>query len=102
MTDVDGTYDCQSKTPMGDQQSVLVLTSEGGRPSATITFMGEQLTLQDLAVDQRGMTWRMTINQPFVIPLDGRATFAGDQLQGTIDAGPFGIFPVSGRKRGQA
>ena len=97
---VAGTYDCVTKTPMGDQKSKFTVNVEGD------TFTGQQagalgsMDVVDGKVDGKTLTWKMNMTVPMPMTLTGEATVEGDTITGTVDAGAFGKMPMSGTRAG--
>jgi hypothetical protein len=99
MANVDGEWNCVTKTPMGDQQSVFTVKSNGG------TFTGSNigplgsLDIIDGKVDGDTLSWKMAIKTPFPMTVDGRATVSGDSIEGGVTAGAFGTMPMTGTRK---
>ena len=97
---VAGTYDCVTKTPMGDQKSKFTVTVDGD------TFTGQQagamgsMDVVDGKIDGNTLTWTMNMTVPMPMKLEGSATIDGDALTGTINAGAFGAMPMTGVRAG--
>ena len=97
---VAGTYDCVTKTPMGDQKSKFTVTVDGD------TFTGQQagamgsMDVVDGKVDGNTLTWTMNMTVPMPMKLEATATIDGDTLTGTINAGAFGAMPMTGVRAG--
>ena len=97
---VAGTYDCVTKTPMGDQKSKFTVNVDGD------TFTGQQagamgsMDVVDGKVDGNTLTWTMNMTVPMPMKLTGEATVEGDAITGTVDAGAFGKMPLSGTRAG--
>ena len=97
---VAGTYDCVTKTPMGDQKSKFTVTVDGD------TFTGQQagamgsMDVVDGKIDGNTLTWKMNMTVPMPMTLTGEATVEGDAITGTVDAGAFGKMPLSGVRAG--
>ena len=95
---VSGTYDCVTKTPMGDQKSKFTVNADGD------TFTGPQagamgsMDVVDGKVDGNKLTWKMNMTVPMPMTLTGEATVDGDNIAGTIDAGAFGKMPITGTR----
>ncbi|QGN55318.1 hypothetical protein [Novosphingobium sp. Gsoil 351] len=95
---VAGTYDCVTKTPMGDQKSKFTVNVDGD------TFTGQQagamgsMDVVDGKVDGNTLTWTMNMTVPMPMKLTGEATVEGDTITGTVDAGAFGKMPMSGTR----
>jgi hypothetical protein len=99
MTTVAGHYDCVTKTPMGDQKSVLTITVDGD--SWTGSNAGPQGTLEckNGKVDGNTITWTMDMIVPMPMTLEGSATIDGDTITGAVKAGAFGSFPLTGTRQ---
>jgi hypothetical protein len=97
---VAGTYDCVTKTPMGDQKSKFTVNVDGD------TFSGQQagamgsMDVVDGKVDGNKLTWTMNMTVPMPMKLTGEAEVEGDTITGTVDAGAFGKMPMSGTRAG--
>ena len=95
---VAGTYDCVTKTPMGDQKSKLTVNVQGD------TFTGQQagamgsMDVVDGKVDGNKLTWKMNMTVPMPMTLTAEATVDGDTITGTVDAGAFGKMPMTGTR----
>lgn len=97
MAGVDGTFDVTVKSPLGDQKSTLTVKSEGN------TFTGTNsggMGSSDISgeVDGDTLTWKQQMTVPMPMTLDMKATVAGDTITGTVGAGAFGSFPLSGTR----
>ena len=97
---VDGSYDCVTKSPMGDQKSVFTVTSDGA------TFTGQNagamgsLDVENGKVDGNKLTWTMAMKVPMPMTLEAEAVIDGDTLTGTIKAGAFGSMAMTGTRQG--
>ena len=97
---LDGSYDCLTKTPMGDQKSVFTVKTDGESfTGSNVGAMGS-LDVVDGKVDGNTLTWKMNMVVPMPMTLDCTATIDGDALTGTINAGAFGQMPMTGTKQG--
>ena len=99
MAGVDGTWDTVVKSPLGDQKATLTVKSDGG------TFTGVNAGAMGSAdisgtVDGNTLHWTMSITVPMPMTLDCTATIDGDTLTGSVGAGAFGSFPLSGNRVG--
>ena len=97
MADVDGSYDVVVKSPLGDQNSTLTVKSDGA------TFTGTNsgaMGSNDVSgtVDGNTLTWKQEMTVPMPMTLDMTATVEGDTITGTVGAGAFGSFPLSGTR----
>lgn len=97
---ISGTYNCVSITPMGDQKSQFTIAVDGD------TFTGKNagamgsMDLENGKVDGNKLTWTMNMTVPMPMKLEGEATVDGDTITGSIKAGAFGSFPMTGTKVG--
>jgi hypothetical protein len=94
---VDGTYDVTVKSPLGDQKSTLTVKSDGN--SFTGTNSGA-MGASDISGEVNGntLTWKQQMTVPMPMTLDMTATVDGDTISGTVGAGAFGSFPLSGTR----
>ena len=99
MADVDGSWDCTVKSPLGDQNLTLTVTSDGATFTGTASgAMGSS----DVSGEVNGNTisWKQQMTVPMPMTLDCEATAEGHTLTGTVGAGAFGSFPLSGKRTG--
>ncbi|MBB3349324.1 MULTISPECIES: hypothetical protein [Sphingomonas] len=99
MAGVDGTYDCTVKSPLGDQKLTLTVTSQGD------SFTGQAsgaMGASDVQGSVNGDTlaWKQQMTSPMPMTLDISATVDGDTITGSVGAGAFGSFPLSGTRVG--
>ena len=98
---VAGTYDCVTKTPMGDQKSKFTVVDNGDG-----TFSGQNagamgsMDVEDGKIDGNTLTWKMKMTVPMPMTLEGSATVDGDALTGSVNAGAFGSMAMSGTRVG--
>ena len=99
MSGVDGSYDCVTKSPMGDQKSVFTVKSDGD--SFTGTGSGA-MGSADISgqVDGNTLSWKQQVTTPMPMTLDMTATVDGDSMTGSVGAGAFGSFPLNGTRAG--
>jgi hypothetical protein len=100
MAQVDGEYDCITKSPMGEQKSVFTVKSDGNSFTGSNAGAMGSLDVVDGKVDGNKLTWKMEMKVPMPMTLDCSATVDGDTLTATIGAGAFGSFPMTGTRRG--
>lgn len=99
---VAGTYECLTKTPMGDQNSTFTVVPGADGTTFTGTNAGPMgsLEVQDGKIDGDTITWKMNMTVPMPLELKCTATIEGDQLTGTVNAGAFGDMPMTGTRKG--
>ena len=96
---VAGTYECITKTPMGDQKSDVTIIVDGDTfTGSNVGAMGS-MDLEDGKVDGNTLTWSMKMTVPMPMTLEGEATVEGDTLTGSVKAGAFGTFPMNGTRK---
>jgi len=98
---VAGTYDCVTKSPMGDQKSTITVVDNGdGTFSGTAAGAQGSMDLEDGKIDGNKLTWTMNMTVPMPMKLEGEATVDGDALTGEVNAGAFGKMAMTGTKTG--
>ena len=97
---VAGTYTVITKTPMGDQSSDMTITVDGDTFTGTNAGAMGSMTLDDGKIDGDKLTWSMNMTVPMPMTLEGEATVDGDAITGSVKAGAFGTFPMSGTRKG--
>ena len=97
---VAGTYECVTKTPMGDQKSEVTINVDGDTfTGSNVGAMGS-MDLENGKVDGNKLTWSMKMTVPMPMTLEGEATVDGDTITGGVKAGAFGTFPMNGTRKG--
>lgn len=98
MANVDGSWNTVTKSPLGDQQAVLTVASNGD--SFTGSFNGGlgQTEIKDGKVNGDTLSWSLDISVPMPMTLTCEATVTGDAIEGTVTAGAFGSFPITGTR----
>ena len=96
---VDGTYNIENDTPMGKQPGKLVLQSDGGSLSGTLSGqMGEQ-PFQNGSVNGDDFVFSVKISGPMgEMQLEFKGTVSGDAISGQVQAGSFGSSPFTGTR----
>lgn len=100
MSQVDGSYDCVTKSPMGDQKSVFTVTTDGDSFTGSNAGAMGALDVENGKVDGNKLTWTMNMKVPMPMTLECEATVDGDTLTGTIKAGAFGSMAMNGTRQG--
>ncbi len=96
---VAGQYDCVTKSPMGDQKSVLTVNVDGDSWTGSNAGQMGALDITDGKVDGNTLTWTMDMKVPMPMKLEGTATVDGDTITGQIKAGAFGTMAMSGTRK---
>lgn len=99
---VAGTYDCVTKSPMGDQKSTFTVVPSDDGTTFTGTNAGAMgsMNVEDGKIDGNTLTWKMNMTVPMPMTLDCQASVDGDQLTGSVNAGAFGAMPMTGQRQG--
>jgi hypothetical protein len=98
MANVDGSWNTVAKTPMGDQQATLNVQSSGDGFTGTYSGALGSTEIKDGTVDGDKLSWSLDITVPMPMTLTCEATVEGDSINGTVTAGAFGSFPLSGTR----
>jgi len=99
MANVDGSYDCTVKSPLGDQKMTLTVRSDGTGFTGDVSGAMGSMDVTG-TVDGDTVSWKQSMTVPMPMTLDCEATIDGDTLTGTVGAGAFGSFPMSGTRVG--
>lgn len=100
---VAGTYECVTKSPMGDQKSTFTVVPGDDGKTFTGTNAGQMgsMDVEDgKIIGDDKLTWKMNMTVPMPMTLDCEATVNGDQLTGNVNAGAFGSMPMTGERKG--
>ena len=79
MADVDGSWDCTVKSPLGDQKMTITINSSGSTFTGTASGAMGSADLSG-AVDGNTIHWKQSITVPMPLTLDCEATAEGDTL----------------------
>ena len=97
MASVDGNWDCVVKSPLGDQKLTLTITGTDTGFSGTASgAMGSSDVSGTLDGDT--IAWTQSVTVPMPMTLDCKATVDGDTMTGSVGAGAFGSFPMTGSR----
>lgn len=99
MSQVDGSYDCVTKSPMGDQKSVFTVETSGDSFTGQNAGAMGSMEVENGRVEGNVLKWTMSMKVPMPMTLDCEATVDGDTLTGTIKAGAFGSMAMSGTRQ---
>ena len=95
---VDGTYETVVKSPMGDQKATLTVKTDGNSWTGTQSGAMGTTEITDGTVDGNTIKWSANITVPMPMTLTSEATIDGDTITGTVTAGAFGSFPLTGTR----
>ena len=97
---VAGVYETVVKSPMGDQKATLTVKSDGTSWTGTQAGAMGTAEITDGVVDGNTIKWSMNITVPMPMTLTNEATIDGDTITGSVTAGAFGSFPLTGTRVG--
>ena len=83
---------------MGDQTSKFTVTVNGDSFTGSNAGGMGSMDVEDGKVDGNRLTWKMKMTVPMPMTLDGDVTIDGDTLTGSVKAGAFGTFPMTGTR----
>ena len=99
MSGIDGSWDTVVKSPLGDQKAVLTVKTDGGAFSGSYVGAMGSVDISGTA-DGDTIKWSMNITVPMPMTLTNEATIDGDTITGSVTAGAFGSFPLTGTRVG--
>jgi hypothetical protein len=98
MAEVDGKWNCSVDSPMGEQDFVLTVVSNGDTFSGSAEGNIGSREIPEGVVDGNDLSWTMQVSKPMPVTLTCKATIEGDTLSGKVKAGIFGSFPIKGSR----
>lgn len=87
---VDGSWHVQLKTPMGAQEGIMELTTDGQKVNGRLRSSQANAEFTEGALDGDTLTWEAKVKRPMPMTLRCDATVAGDSMSGTMKLGKFG------------
>ena len=98
MANVDGARNVAVKTPLGAQEGVLTVNSDGATFTGGLNGELGEVAIDNGTVDGDTINWKMTISKPMTLEVTCAATVTGDSLEGKVDTGAFGAFGLTGTR----
>ena len=96
---VDGTYNIEIDTPMGKQESSLVLKVDGDAVSGSMASPMGTMEFSGGKVSGDAASWEMEIDSPMgKMNLEYNVKISGDDISGEVKAGSFGSSPLKGKR----
>src|SRR5215831_5142307 len=94
---VDGTWKLTVNTPMGAQDSTLVISCSGATLTGTQSAgSGDGRPIDDGKVSGNSISWKASISKPMPMTLEFSGTVQGDKLDGSVKLGMFGTASFTG------
>lgn len=97
---LDGVYETTVKSPLGDQKATLTVKTDGATWSGSQVGAMGSAEIAGGTIDGNTLSWTMNVSVPMPMSLDCKATIDGDTVTGTVTAGAFGSFPLTGSRVG--
>ncbi|MDE0420894.1 MAG: hypothetical protein OXK76_08400 [Gammaproteobacteria bacterium] len=98
MSDLDGTWETVTNTPMGQQKATVTLQTDGGSLSGTMSSAQGTVDIKDGSVDGNTGAWKVSITSPMPMTLEFSATADGDEISGNVKLGAFGSASFTGTR----
>ncbi|WP_310727950.1 hypothetical protein [Streptomyces sp. N2A] len=95
----EGTWNLSLSTPIGKMKAVVELREQDGVLTGVAHGAGEEVPLNDVALDGDRLTWKQAVTKPMRLNLAFDVTVDGDTLQGTSKAGRLPSSKVTGERR---
>lgn len=101
MATIDGQWDCEVESPMGQQKMLLTLVSkpDGSFAGTSSGPLGAVEVSEGRLIGDEA-SFKMALTLPMPMTIEGTARIDGDRLTGTVDTGSFGRYPLRGTRRG--
>lgn len=96
---LEGTWNLSLSTPIGKMKAVVELREQDGVLTGVAHGAGEEVPLNDVALDGDRLTWKQAVTKPMRLNLAFDVTVDGDTLQGTSKAGRLPSSKVTGERR---
>lgn len=94
----DGKWNVTIKTPMGAQEGVLTLATDGGALTGNMTGAMGAIDIHDGAADGDNVSWKANITTPMPMTLEFSGAVTGDAIAGTVKLGAFGESTFEGAR----
>ena len=98
MSDLDGTWETVTNTPMGQQKATVTLQTDGDSLSGTMASAQGTVDVKDGSVDGNTGAWKVSITSPMPMTLEFSATADGDSISGSVKLGAFGSATFTGTR----
>lgn len=98
MSNVDGTWNVTTNTPMGAQKGTLTLAADGDKLTGNMSGAQGSLDIQGGAVSGNDVSWKLDITSPMPMTLEFSGTVDGDAISGNVKLGAFGNAAFEGTR----
>lgn len=93
---VNGKWTLTIKTPMGDQTGVLTLAQDGDALTGEMSGASGAAPIENGKVDGDTLSWHAKVTSPMPITLEFTGKLDGDNLNGDVKLGAFGMSTFTG------
>ena len=98
MSDLDGTWETVTNTPMGQQKATVTLQTDGDSLSGTMASRPRHRGCQGRLGRWQYRAWKVSITSPMPMTLEFSATADGDSISGSVKLGAFGSATFTGTR----
>ena len=98
MATIDGTWNITVQSPIGEQHSVLVLKTDGGAVSGTMSGSGQEGPIENATASGDSVSWNADITSPMPLTLEFSGKVDGDAMSGDVKLGMMGSAPFTGKR----
>ncbi len=98
MSNVDGTWNVTTNTPMGAQKGTLTLVADGDKLTGTMSGAQGTTDIQSGAVNGNDVSWKIDITSPMPMTLEFSGTVDDDSISGNVKLGAFGNAAFEGAR----
>ena len=98
MSNVDGTWNVTTNTPMGAQKGTVTLTTDGDKLTGNMSGAQGSLDIESGAVNGNDVSWKVDISQPMPMTLEFSGSVDGDSISGNVKLGGFGNATFEGTR----
>ena len=94
----DGKWAMTSQTPMGPQEGVLTLSSNGNDVTGTMHGPQGEIEIDEGKLDGATVSWVVHAQVPIPMDVAFTATIAGDEITGEAQLGAMGTMTIAGTR----
>ncbi|WLH14812.1 hypothetical protein PSH58_11140 [Pseudomonas hefeiensis] len=98
MSTLHGRWNCITKTPMGDKDSIITFIVDGNDFTGHDDGEAGRLDIIDGKINGELITWSLKAVKPFPLTMKFKVSIEGDQLAGKVQAGMLGSAKISGTR----